>query len=64
MHGVMVISMAGIIGTIIIIVFTGVVGWLMGWINEKLSKGSIISSWLLHSCVNILASVVAMFNLI
>lgn len=64
MHGVMFISIAGIVGAIIIIVLTGIVGWLMGWINEKLSEGSIISSWLLHSCANILASVVAMFNLI
>lgn len=36
----------------------------MGVINEKQSEGSIISSWLLHGCVNTLASIMAMFNII
>lgn len=42
----------------------GIVGWLMGCINEKQSDGSIISSWLLHGCANTLASLITMFNII
>jgi membrane protease YdiL (CAAX protease family) len=64
MHSLMFISKAGLLGTIIIILLTGMVGWLMGWINEKQSNGSIISSWLLHGCANTLASIIAMFNII
>lgn len=64
MHGIMFISKAGLLGAIIIILLTGIVGWLMGWINEKQSDGSIISSWLLHGCANTLASLIAMFNII
>jgi len=63
-HGIMFISKAGLLGTVIIITLTGTVGFLMGFLNEKQSNGSIFSSWLLHGCANTLASVIAMFNLI
>ncbi|OAB25524.1 hypothetical protein PMSD_27610 [Paenibacillus macquariensis subsp. defensor] len=62
MHGILFISAAGILGAFIIIVITGIGGWLMGWINEKQSEGSMISSWLLHGCANTLASIIVMFN--
>lgn len=61
LHGVMFVSSAGIVGAIIIVLLTGIAGWLMGWINEKESDGSIVSSWLLHGFVNFLASIFAMF---
>lgn len=61
LHGVMFVSSAGIWGAIFIIILTGIAGWLMGWINEKESDGSIVSSWLLHGFVNFLASIFAMF---
>lgn len=64
MHGLMFISKAGILGAIITTLLTGIVGWLMGWINEKQSNGSIVSSWLLHGCANTLASIIAMLNII
>ncbi|MHC1684966.1 MAG: CPBP family intramembrane glutamic endopeptidase [Clostridiaceae bacterium] len=64
MHGIMFVSMAGIMGASIITLITGLTGWLMGWINERQSEGSIISSWILHGCANTLASLVVMFNII
>lgn len=64
LHGIMFASSTGILGSSIIILFTSIVGWLMGWINEKLSGGSIVSSWMLHGCANTLASLVAMFNIL
>jgi membrane protease YdiL (CAAX protease family) len=63
MHGILFISKVGLFYTIIIVIFTGFLGFLMGWINEKQSEGSIISSWLLHGFFNTLASAIAMFNL-
>lgn len=63
-HGLMIISTAGIIGAIIITIITAVSGYLMGLINEKFSNGSILSSWLVHGTVNTLASIIVMFNLI
>lgn len=64
LHGLMFISIAGIIGSLIIIFITGMAGYLMGYINEKLSNGSIVSSWILHGCANLCASLIAMFTLI
>lgn len=64
MHGIMFVSSAGILGAMIIILLTGIAGWLMGWINEKESDGSIVSSWLLHGFVNFLASVIVAFNIL
>lgn len=64
LHGVMFISIAGIVGAVVIIFITGTAGYLMGYINEKLSTGSIVPSWLLHGCANLCVSFIAMFNLI
>ncbi len=64
LHGVMLISYTGILKSIIAIIFTGTIGWLMCYINEKLSDGSIIPSWCLHGVSNIISSLVSMFNLL
>ena len=63
MHGLMFMSTVGLVGTILIILLTGLFGWLMGWINEKQSDGSIVSSWLIHGGGNTISSIVAMFNI-
>ena len=38
----------------------GLLGWYMGWLNEKQCGGSIIPGWLLHGCVNILSGIIAL----
>ncbi|MBD8006240.1 CPBP family intramembrane glutamic endopeptidase [Bacillus norwichensis] len=63
-HGLMFVFLTDVTGTILITVITGIAGWLMGWINEKLSKGSIVSSWLLHGSTNMIPSVLIMFSII
>lgn len=63
-HGIFFFLIAGVLGAIIIITLTGISGWVSGWLNEKQSDGSIVSSWLLHGLGNIIASIAAMFNLI
>ena len=64
LHGIMLFGAIGVFGTIAITVFTGAIGWIMGYINEKQSGGSIVSSWMLHGIANSLSSVVAMFSFI
>ena len=44
LHGLMFISTTGIVRAVVIIFITGI----MESINEKISKGSIVLSWLLH----------------
>jgi membrane protease YdiL (CAAX protease family) len=64
MHGAMFIGTVGAVKAIIISVLTAFIGWSMGYINEKESDGSIISSWIVHGIANIMVSFVAMFNII
>lgn len=64
LHGAMFVSIAGIGGAVLIILITGTAGCLMGYIDEGLSKGSIVPSWLLHGCANLCASIIAMYTLI
>ena len=47
LHGATMFPALGISIPLLVIAFTGTLGWLMGYINEKAS-GSIIPSWCLH----------------
>jgi membrane protease YdiL (CAAX protease family) len=64
LHGFMLFSSVTIGMTIVISIFTGLIGWLMGYINEKESNGSIISSWCMHGIANFISSLVSMCGLI
>ncbi|AWE09259.1 CPBP family intramembrane metalloprotease [Lysinibacillus sp. 2017] len=64
MHGAIFMMLLNPIQLIIIILITGIGGYLLGWINEKQSNGSIISSWLIHGIVNTISSTLALFNLL
>lgn len=64
MHGIMLFSTAGLLKALMITIFTGAIGLCMGYMSEKLSKGSIVPSWLIHGTFNTLSSVLIMFNLI
>ena len=62
-HGIMFISIAGLFGVVVIILITAVAGYLLGWINEKQSNGSILSVRAIHGFVNTITSIIAMFNI-
>ncbi|MDK2940833.1 MAG: protease family protein [Acetobacterium sp.] len=64
LHGAILIGSIGITKSIIVILFTGGIGWLMGYINEKESGGSILSSWCMHGIANTMAAITVMFSLI
>lgn len=64
LHGVLFASLVEPLGVIVIIFITVVAGYLLGWINENLSNGSILSSWFIHGFVNMIASIIAMFNIL
>lgn len=64
LHGAMLVSVAGIGKAVVVIAFTGAVGWMMGYMDEKQSDGSILTSWAMHGMANLFSSVIAMFNLI
>ena len=61
MHGIMFFSPAGTIKAILIILFTGSIGWFMGFVNEKKADGSIIPSWIIHAAANIFSAACSAF---
>ena len=63
MHGVMFFGTTGIVKAVLITLFTGSIGWLMGFINEKKADGSIIPGWTIHALANIFSGVCAAFML-
>ena len=64
LHGIMFFNILGVVKTIIIIFFTGLIAFAMGYVNEKKANGSILPSWFIHALSNIFASIVEMFSLI
>ena len=62
-HGIMFFTVAGPVKALLIILFTGIIGWFMGYINEKKSDGSIIPSWIIHSIANIFSGLCSAFLL-
>lgn len=54
----------GILKAVLIILFTGVIGWIMGYINEKKADGSILPGWMIHALSNIFSGICAAFQLI
>ncbi len=64
LHGLMFITLVGIVKTVLIILFTSVVAWFMGYINEKCSNGSIIPSWIIHTISNLFSGICAAFSII
>ena len=63
MHGIMFFSAVGVFKAIIVIVFTGAIGWFMGYTNEKKADGSILPSWCIHAIANIFSGICSAFSL-
>lgn len=61
LHGVMFVSLVGNLKSILIILMTSLIAFSMGYINEKLSDGSIIPSWIIHAISNFVAGLYAAF---
>lgn len=64
LHGVMFFGTVGVLKALMFIVYTGIIAFVMAYINEKKANGSILPSWIIHALSNIFASVVAMFSII
>lgn len=63
LHGAMFLSLTDTLKAILIIVFTGVIAWCIGYVNEKKSEGSILSGWCIHAIANIFSGVCSAFLL-
>lgn len=61
LHGVMFVSEAGYLKAFLLILFTGAIAWIIGYINEKKADGSIFPSWIIHAVTNILSGLSGAF---
>ncbi|MGE7998511.1 CPBP family intramembrane glutamic endopeptidase [Lysinibacillus sp. NPDC093190] len=64
LHGWMFYSFVPFGVVVLVVMATAFAGYLMGWINERKSNGSIITSWGIHGIGNLIASYVVMFNVL
>lgn len=64
MHGVMFFSATGFVKALLITVFTGAIGWAMGYINEKKAGGSIFPGWIIHMAANVFSGLCSAFLLL
>lgn len=64
LHGIMFISLVGTLKAVLVIVFTGAIGWFIGYVNEQKANGSIIPSWMIHGIANLFSAVVSIFSII
>ncbi|QPQ31315.1 CPBP family intramembrane glutamic endopeptidase [Lysinibacillus sp. JNUCC 51] len=64
LHGLMMFSFIPFGVVVLVVIATALAGYLMGWINERKSNGSIITSWGIHGIGNLIASFMAMFNVL
>ncbi|GHV01069.1 CAAX amino protease [Clostridia bacterium] len=63
LHGATMFPSLGFWIPMLVIVFTGTLGWLMGYMNEK-ADGSIIPSIILHGLSNVYACLIVAFELL
>lgn len=61
LHGVMFFPLVGNLKSILIILLTSLAAFAMGYVNEEISGGSIIPSWIIHTISNLIAGLYAAF---
>ncbi len=64
LHGVMFFALVNPVITMIIIILTGIIAGLMGYINEIEANGSIVPSWIIHGLCNLFTLILALFSII
>jgi membrane protease YdiL (CAAX protease family) len=56
LHGILLFQKVSPFMVILVLIFTFMAGWLMGYMNEKIAGGSIIPGWIIHGLVNTVSS--------
>lgn len=62
-HGAMFFQLLGTFRTVMILLFTGLIAFAMGYINEKNANGSILPSWFIHTVSNLFSGLASAFLL-
>lgn len=62
-HGILLFNAAEMWLVALIVPFTAGIGWLLGYLNEKLAGGSILPSWAIHSLANVIPAFLFLFGI-
>lgn len=63
-HGILFFAVTTPFNAVLIILVTGSIGWVMGYLDETAAGGSIIPSWLVHGGGNLIFAALKLFNII
>lgn len=61
-HGAMLWSVLPLHVILLVVLTTALAGYVMGWVNERIAGGSIVTSWSIHSIVNFIAACLVCLN--
>ena len=64
MHGALFFTVTGAFKAVLIIAFTGIIGWVIGYVNEKKADGWIIPGWCIHAAGNFFSGICSAFTLL
>ncbi|WP_427071664.1 CPBP family intramembrane glutamic endopeptidase [Lysinibacillus fusiformis] len=63
-HGAMLWTVLPFPIILLVVLSTGLAGYVMGWMNERVSGGSIMTSWSIHSLTNLMITCLSMFQIL
>ncbi len=49
---------------LLVVLSTGLAGYVMGWMNERVGRGSIVTSWSIHSLTNLMTACLSLFQIL
>lgn len=49
---------------LLVVLSTGLAGYVMGWMNERVGGGSIVTSWSIHSLTNLMTACLSLFQIL
>ncbi|MBR6380207.1 MAG: CPBP family intramembrane metalloprotease [Lachnospiraceae bacterium] len=61
LHGIPFFLVTRSVGSLLLLtLLPALFGWFEGWLNEKRCDGSIVPSWILHGCVNLVTTILSL----
>ncbi|MEK1372067.1 CPBP family intramembrane metalloprotease [Limosilactobacillus fermentum] len=61
-HGLLLAGAGNWLVTLIIVLIEMVIGYCLGWLNERRSGGSLYTSWGIHALLNTVSALIALFT--
>lgn len=63
-HGALLWTVLPVPIILLVVLSTGLAGYVMGWMNERVGGGSIVTSWSIHSLTNLMTACLSLFQIL